>query len=281
MIKKYKILLLFCVLVMATSCVTTRQLNYFQKSGMGIPKYTDNVGYEEYKLQVGDYLDIKVYTVKKEDSDIFNDGQSAGGNTTDNASARLFLYLIEEDGYFEYPYVGQIYALGKTSRELKYEMERLLKDDFLSHFSVDVKLANRTFSIITDTKSQRIQIPAEKMTIFQMLAISGDLSQYSDRSKIKLVRQTENGTIVKVFDLRPKSIIDSEFYYIQPNDVLYVQHTLAKHFGIEHFTTAISTTLGTVSFGLFIYTVEERLRAEYNKSHPRTTTTPPTGDIQE
>ena len=278
MIKKYKILLIFCVLVAATSCVTTRQLNYFQKSGMGIPKYTDSVGYEEYKLQKGDYLYIKVYTVKKEDMDIFNDGQNANyTNYTDNATYRLFLYLIEEDGYFEYPYAGQIYALGKTSRELKYEMEKLLKD-VLSHFSVDVKLANRTFSIITDTKSQRVQIPAEKMTIFQALAISGDLSQYSDRSKIKLVRQTEEGTIVKIFDLRPKSIIDSEFYYVQPNDVLYVQHTFAKHFGIDHITTAITTTLGTVSLGLIIYTVEEKIRTEYNKRHPKTTITTPTGD---
>jgi len=131
-----------------------------------------------------------------------------------------------------------------------------------------VKLANRTFSIITDSKSSRVQIPAEKMTIFQALAMSGDLAQYSDRSKIKLVRQTEEGTIVKIFDLRPKSIIDSEFYYIQPNDVLYVQHTFAKHFGIDHITAAISATLGTASLGLIIYTAGKRSYDEYKKTHP-------------
>jgi len=258
MIKITKILIFLTVLLSAVSCVTTRQLNYFQKSGMGIPNYKDSVGFQEYRLQKGDYLYIKVYAIKKDEMEMLNDGQNRDFNNAVDATARLFLYLIEEDGSFEYPYIGQIYALGKNTRELKYEMEDKLKD-FLTHFSVDVKLANRTFSIITDTKSQRVQIPAEKLTIFQALAMSGDLGQYSDRSKVKLVRQTEDGTIVKVFDLRPKSIIDSEFYYIQPNDVLYVQHTLAKHTGIDHITTAVSATLGTISFGLIIYTIGDKI----------------------
>ena len=262
MIKLNKILILLTVLLLAVSCVTTKQLNYFQKSGMGIPNYTDSVGFQEYKLQKGDYLYVKIYAAQKEDMELFNDDQNRDFSSyTDNASSRLFLYLIEEDGYFEYPYVGQVYALNKTTRELKYEMEKHLKD-VLSYFSVDIKLANRTFSIITDTKSNRIQIPAEKLTIFQALAMAGDLAQYSDRSKIKLVRQTESGTIVKVFDLRPKSIIDSEFYYIQPNDVLYVQHTFAKHTGIDHITTAISATLGTASLGLIVYAVGKRIYDE-------------------
>jgi len=258
MIKITKILLSIIVLLSAVSCVTTKRLNYFQKSENGIPNYTDSVGFEEYRLQKGDYLYIKVYAVKKDEMEMLNDGQNRDYSNATDATSRLYLYLIEEDGNFEYPYVDKIYALGKTTREVKFEMEEQLKD-YLTHFSVDVKLANRTFSIITDNKSQRVQIPAEKLTIFQALAMSGDLAQYSDRSKIKLVRQTESGTIVKVFDLRPKSIIDSEFYYIQPNDVLYVQHTFAKHFGIDHITTAISATLGTASLGLIIYTVGKRI----------------------
>jgi len=270
MIKKTKILLFIVVLLSAVSCVTTKQLNYFQKSGMGIPDYTDSVGFQEYRLQKGDYLYIKVYAVKKDEMELLNDGQNRDFSNANDAVSRLFLYLIEEDGYFEYPYIGQVYALGRSTREVKYEMEMQLRD-FLTHFSVDVKLANRTFSIITDNKSQRVQIPAEKLTVFQALAMSGDLSQYSDRSKIKLVRQTESGTIVKTFDVRPKSIIDSEFYYIQPNDVLYVQHTFAKHTGIDHITTAISATLGTASLGVIIYVVGKRI---YD-AKPKPTTTEP------
>ena len=247
------------------SCVTTKQLNYFQEPKAGIKNYTDSVGFKEYKLQKGDYLFIKVYARKADEMELFNGGQGQSqdfGNAID-ASSRLYLYLIEEDGSFEYPYIGQVYALGKNTRELKFELEELLKG-YLTYFSVDVKLANRTFSIITESKSSRIQIPAEKLTIFQALAMSGDLAQYSDRSKVKLVRQTEEGTIVKVFDLRPKSIIDSEFYYIQPNDVLYVQHTFAKYTGIDRFTAAISTTLGTASLGLIIYAIYEK----YKKPEP-------------
>ena len=266
---KKNILFFLIVLITAVSCVTTKQLNYFQESGKGIPKYADTIGFQEYKLQKGDYLYIKIYAVEKEEMELFNDGTNRDFSTyTDNANSRVYLYLIEEDGYFDYPYAGKIYALGKTSREVKQEIEILLKD-VLSHFSVDVKLANRTFSIITDNKSQRISIPSEKLTIFQALAMYGDLSQYSDRSKIKLVRQTENGTIVKNFDVRAKSIIDSEFYYIQPNDVLYVQHTFSKYFGIDHFTTAISATLGTASFVLIVYKVGKNIKNRVDKKNTK------------
>ena len=70
-----------------------------------------------------------------------------------------------------------------------------------------------------------------------------------------LIRQTAEGTEVKVFDLRSKSIIDSEYYYVQPNDVIYIPFDSAKHWGANHFTSVLSMTFATVSFGLFVYSV--------------------------
>ena len=53
--------------------------------------------------------------------------------------------------------------------------------------------------------------------------MAGDAGTYADRSKVRIIRETENGTIVKMFDLRSRNIVHSEFYYIEPNDVIYIR----------------------------------------------------------
>ena len=128
-------------------------------------------------------------------------------------------------------------------------------DGMLQGYSVDIRLANRSFSIIGESGSGRYNIPREQLTIFEALAMSGDLSLYANRKEVHLIRQTAEGTEVKVFDLRSKSIIDSEYYYVQPNDVIYIPFDSAKHWGANHFTSVLSMTFATVSFGLFVYSV--------------------------
>ena len=162
--------------------------------------------------------------------------------------------MVGEDGCIDYIYVGKIPVLGKTLREVKNIIEDKLKDQ-LDSYSVEVRLSNRTFSIIGESGAGRYTIPREKLTIFEALAMSGDLSFYAKRSNIQIIRQTENGTVVKTFDIRTKSIIDSEFYYIQPNDVIYVPFQNAKYVGASNFTNVISLVFTTVSFGMFIYSI--------------------------
>ncbi|MDO4190707.1 MAG: polysaccharide biosynthesis/export family protein [Bacteroidales bacterium] len=237
--------------------MTRRNNNYFQ-SRASLPQY-DSVAFEEYRLQKGDYLDIRVNSMVKDDETLFNNGQRSTRLNGDNAHSRLFLYLVEEDGTIIFPYVGAVPVLGKTLREVKQVLEKSL-EDMMNSFSVDVRLANGSFSIIGESGSGRYNIPKERLTIFQALAMSGDLSEYSDRTKIRVIRQTVNGTIVKEFDLRSESIINSEFYYIQPNDVIYVQFSDAKFFGVSHITGLISTILSTISVGMLVWGLVESFK---------------------
>ncbi|MDR2684060.1 MAG: polysaccharide biosynthesis/export family protein [Prevotellaceae bacterium] len=261
--KKY---LVFCiVLITVSSCMTTREINYFQTPAEDIPNYADTVGYQEYRLQRGDYLSIRLYSVRQEDVELYNDNSNNQyENASDNSYTRLYLYFVEEDGYIDYPYIGKIPALGKTTREIKYDLENRFKE-VAKYCSVDVRLANRIVSIIGESGSKRINMPTEKITIFQALAMSGDLSEFSDRTQIKIVRQTENGTVVKIFDVRTKTVINSEFYYLQPNDVVYVQHNFAKYLGINRFTSVLSATLSTVSFGMMLYNIGNRVKTGVGK----------------
>ena len=255
---KTKLLLLFLPLVLLlSSCMTTKRLNYLQ-TGSGIPQYADSIEYEDYRLQKGDYLYIRIYSPNPEDLATYN-GTTGSSNqyqqlsqAGDNANARLLLYLVAEDGTINYPYVGKLQVLNKTTREVKFLLEDVLRES-ISAFSADVKLSNRSFSVLGESGSGRYSIPKEKLTIFQALAMSGDMSLYAKRNKIQIIRQTEHGTVVKTFDLRSQSIINSEYYYIQPNDVIYVPFDNAKFFGVSHVTGALSLVISTFSFGLLIY----------------------------
>lgn len=233
--------------------MTTKRLNYLQ-TGSGIPEYADSVEYEDYRLQRGDYIYIRIYSPNPEDLATYNgsSGSQQNSERADGPTARLLLYLVSEDGTINYPYVGKLDVIGKTTREVKFILEDALRES-ISAFSVDVKLSNRSFSVLGESGSGRYQIPKEKLTIFQALAMSGDMTLYAKRSKIQVIRQTEAGTIVKTFDLRSESLINSEYYYIQPNDVIYVPFDNAKFFGVSHFTGVMSLAISTLSFGLLIY----------------------------
>lgn len=246
--------------MMMSSCVMSKKINYLQEGG-DVPVYNDSVDFDDYLLQCGDYIYIRVNAIDLEMADMFNGNVSITSMTyvtPDNSTARLYLYLVEEDNCIDYPYVGRLEVKGKSLREVKLLLEEKLSG-MLHGFSVDVRLANRSFSIIGESGSGRYNIPREQLTIYEALAMSGDLSLYANRKDVHIIRQTPEGTKVMKFDLRSKSIIDSEFYFIQPNDVIYIPFDSAKHWGANHFTSVLSMTFATVSFGLFVYSIVDAI----------------------
>jgi polysaccharide export outer membrane protein len=118
---------------------------------------------------------------------------------------------------------------------------------------VEIKIAERYFSIIGNSGNGLIQIPKEKINIFQALAMAGDIGLYGDKSKIRILRETANGTVIKTFDVRSADIINSEYFYVEPNDVIYVQNLDEQFFSVTNLPGLFSTIVSTFSFGVFIY----------------------------
>ena len=257
MVYKHILLIISVVGILFVSCMTPKSINYLQRPSELIPDYPDTVGFKEYRLQKGDYINIRLYSLNEADLSLYNCNTSAATASSDlsadNPIGRLCLFIVDNEGNIDYPYIGQIAVVGKTLREVKFELEEIFNKNIAKYISVDIALANRSFSIIGEGVSKRIAMPHDKITIFQALAMVGDLPMYADRSKVKLVRTTVKGTVVKVFDLRTKKIINSEYYYIQPNDVIYIQQTVAKRVGVAHLANAISIAASTVSLGAIIY----------------------------
>lgn len=278
--KQIKILLLVGIVGLAlSSCVTARKVNYMQEPDKYIPSYTDTLSFEEYELRIGDRLYIYVYSLDENVSRMYNAGLGGGNirqqmmNGNVGGGYDLYTYLVGEDGNIDFPTIGKIYVRGLTTREVKHKLEEelstLLKEiPGYSTVSVEVNMVNRTFSVI-GAQSGRYPITSEKMTIFEALAQVGDLAEFNSRKEIKLVREKEGVTTIKTFDARSKDIINSEFYYIEPNDIIYIRQIPGYSFGINSAATAVGITASTISFGVFIYSIVQTGINHVNKYYPK------------
>ena len=265
-----KIFILILPLLLA-SCVTSKKVNLLQEAGKkGIPSYADTLSYEDYRVRTGDRLYVYVYSIDERVSSMFN----ASGNGVNSSQIRqgnnaggsydLYTYLVYDDGTIDYPMVGRLAVRGKTTREIKNDLEHRLMEyvqDQVDYklLSVEVNIVRRSFSVISDHGSGTFSLTKEKVTIFEALAMAGDIGDFGDRSKVRIVREIEGQTQVKVFDVRSEDIVNSEFYYIEPNDVIYIQRIKGQSFGVNSVATTISVAATTLAFGGFIYGLVVRI----------------------
>lgn len=232
---------IFLILVFAlsvlSSCVTNRDTNLFQD----IPKEYAMMKEPEYKVIVGDELRITVYTMDPEALEEVLGSFINGG-----------VLNVRADGTIKIPFMGKVYVEGHTL----YEIGKLLSEKFSSlSEGTTATVEMTTMYVFIMSEQQRVRMPMDKpvMTIYEVMAKVGAQNSKGDLKRINVLRQTSSGSVLKEFDLRTKYIIDSEFYYIQPNDVLYIPklarddyaggsvNTLTAAIGI--FSSLIATVL--------------------------------------
>lgn len=246
--------ILLAVIASHSSCVTSKQTDLLQDIKLDHPELL--VKPEEYKVIPGDQLSIVVYAWDQETARMFSGytPQFTHQGYTDRTGVDVGSQIrglentwnirptnVYADGTINFPYIGKVYVQGLTMLQIKTILSKKL-NEFAEGTMADVTLANRYFSVLGEAGANRVTMTSTSMTIYQALAIATNIGPYGDRSKVTIIRQNENGSITKTFDLRSKEIIDTEFYYIQPNDVLYVPQTKSKFLG--------STTSFTGLFGL-------------------------------
>lgn len=244
------------VLTMAlfSSCITSKNTNYLQNPSGPIPHYDANFGYEEYVLAPYDKVYVRIYSPDKNMNTLINgNSQSMNMNSGSSDFSDLYTYTIDKSGKITLPIVGDVTIGGQFIREAKTTVKKALGTAMVDECSVDIRIMGRYFSVIGGNVNGKYPIIREKMNIFQALAMAGDLTTMSDRKQLKILRETPNGHEIKTFDIRSKDIINSEFYYIQPNDVIYVPDVNTQIFSVTSLGSVFSTFFSTVSFGMLIY----------------------------
>jgi polysaccharide export outer membrane protein len=212
---------------------------------------------QEYKLQVNDILDVKISSLNPDVNAIFNASSMATmqvAQATAQKGGDLYYmtgYSISDEGEIDIPFVGKVNVLGKSLGEAYTAIDGKVGGLF-NNYHLQVKLGGIRFSAIGEFNGPGKQVVMQNQaTIFEAIALSGDLNQVARRDEIKLIRQYPDGTKIHTINLLDQSIIGSPFYFIQPNDVLYAEPLPQKSWGVG-ITGAqtLSTIVSTLSTSL-------------------------------
>jgi len=254
-------LLLISILFITYSCISPRSTIYMQnkdntKNYKNV--YTQaKVITEKYKIQTNDYIYIRVITDNPKVAAYYN--LNGGGTDNNNqmmygqSGTKFMSYLVDDKGEIDFPSLGKITVKGLTRSEVKQKLTEILKPQ-IDNFTLQIELTNTYFTILGEAHAGIYQMSKDQITIYEAIAQSGDLTIYSKRKKIQIIRPTISGiSIVRTIDLTDKNLLDSEESYIYPNDIIYVEPIKAKMFGFgETFSLSMITSL--ISFYLLIKT---------------------------
>lgn len=228
--------------VVMTSCYSHRVIGYLQEPTKlnKLPQY-DSVPYEPYRIRVNDEIIYRLITLDETIS------KSLGGTTSSN-SQYANSYRVYSDGTIELPFLKPIHVAGLTEAEAQDTIRAAFKE-LIPDADVKVALYNKYFSVIGDANAGRYFIYKEKMNIFQALAMTGDVMNSGDRRHIRIIRPRDNAQEPEVleFDIRTNTIIDSKYYYIYPNDVIYVARTKDSFFKVPTYTGFLSLITSSVA----------------------------------
>ena len=253
--KKFRnIHLVILVLFITFSCKPKENMVYMENQNSSIEAEIKQAVFEGSHLQPGDLLDIKVTAFDDNAVRPFNlhsmnqAGEISGIQQNQNSQNIPQGYLVSNEGYIIFPVLGKIYVQNMTMSQLREDLERRLLE-YLTDPLVSIRQLNFNITILGEVKKPgQYNSPSDKVTILQALGMAGDMTDYGDRTKVKLVRH-ENGTDqTYVINFTDKNITSSPYYYMQQNDVLYVEPDENKKIiaGTNPNRTLIFSIIGSV-----------------------------------
>lgn len=246
-----------------TSCVPVEQLIYLQETELATEKEVFTHSFDDYQLQASDILDVKISSMNPEVNAIFNStsiGSMQMAQASTQSGGDLYYmtgYTLSSEGLIDIPFVGEIQVLGMTLDEAHVAIDKKVKELF-TNYHLQVKLGGVRFSTLGEfNRPGKHVVMQNRVTILEAIALSGDLSQVANRESVKLIRQHPGGTQIHTLNLLDQSIVESPFYFIQPNDVIYVEPLPQRSWGIgitgaQTFSTVVSTLSTSLALVLSI-----------------------------
>ncbi|MBR4705985.1 MAG: polysaccharide biosynthesis/export family protein [Paludibacteraceae bacterium] len=240
--RKIQILMLFLVAVVMSSCYSHRVIGYLQEPTKTnkLPDY-DSVPYEPYRIRVNDEIIYRLVTLDETMSKML--GTNSNINTQYANS-----YRVHSDGTVDLPFLKPLHIVGLTEVEAQDTLRAAFRE-IIPDADVKLALYNKYFSVIGDARAGQYRIYKEKLNIFQALAMTGDVMNSGDRRHIRIIRPRDGGQEPEIleFDIRTNSIIDSKYYYVYPNDVIYVARTKGSFYKVQNYSGFISLITSSVA----------------------------------
>ena len=223
------ILLLFVACSVAlSSCAGVKDITYFQNRVTGQPEKVDR--HAGIVIQPKDMLSVVVSSRNPELAAMFNlpvVSYQAGSESSQlgGYSQRLMCYTVDNDGMIDFPVLGKLKVAGMTRWELADMIKkRLVSDGYLTDAVVTVEFLNFKVSVIGEVTSPgTFTIEGDKVTVLQALALARDLTIFGKRDNVSVIREQDGQRIIYQINLMDVDLFKSPAYYLQQNDIVYVE----------------------------------------------------------
>jgi polysaccharide export outer membrane protein len=256
-------ILLFVLGLNLSSCLTRKneELLYFKSlksnSVSNVTPYP-----KENIIKSSDLLQVSIFCLDEETFKIFNASASNGNGASGTAGAGNVGYLVDDSGNIKLPLLGSVKSAGLNKIQLADTIaKQLTTRQFAINPIVSVRITNFKISILGEVaKPGLILVPNEHITITEALALAGDLTIYSNRENILLIREKNGKRITKRFSLNSDDIFTTDIFYLQNQDVLYIESTKNKAAPLSRVSQNLSLIITSITFLLLIYTTSKTIK---------------------
>ncbi|MEO1515640.1 MAG: polysaccharide biosynthesis/export family protein [Bacteroidota bacterium] len=259
--------LLFIALpLLLSSCVSHKELVSLN-STESVPedlRYPQEVSntvlykYQPYKIQPYDQLIIRINAFDGTTEDFLSREFSIQNNNNGNAEytpeATYFnSYIVNDSGYVYLPMLGRVEVTGYTMTSLKHYLDKAYSP-YLRFASTFIKLANMRVTILGEVNRPGVHtLYNERTTLLDAISLAGDFTDFANRGKVKIIRQTNRNAHAVYLNLNKSDFLTSEYYYVQPSDVIYIEPIKKKALDVSNRT--LSVVVSAVSLGALVLNV--------------------------
>ncbi len=253
-----KLLGLFALTLFVNSCATKDQVVYF--NNVQALEGQENLLEYEPKIERNDVLRINVSSSSINEEIVApfqmnrQGGQSSGGGGGQNLS--LTGYLVSPEGTINFPILGTINVEGLSRTEIQKKLEKQIAE-YVRDPVVDVRITNFSVTVLGEVGNPgRVQVSDGRLTMPELLAMSGDIRYTGKRQNIRVIREVNGVKSVGFIDMTETDLFDSPYYYLKQNDLVYVEPTYARMKSAGFFGSpgAILGLVSSVLGLIFIFT---------------------------
>ena len=247
----------------AISCVSNEKIIDLQNLEDKTPiQEGELISYEipEYRLQYNDIIDVNIQTAEDMLQSGFGNKVVAGNNQMQMAAQSggdiyyMTGYTVDKNGFIRLPIIGEVQVKDKTIDEARVIIESKLREFLKNELYVKVKLGGIRYSALGEFRRPgKFVVLQDRMTIFEAIANAGDLTTVAKRDEVLLIRQYPEGTKLHRINLNDRGIIQSPFYFIQPNDQLYVEPMKVREVGAgENAAQSLSLIISAITVAVLL-----------------------------
>lgn len=245
-LRMFNILILIVLSVLISSCRSQKEIKYFQAvedSANAVQAKYNLFSYEPV-IRSNDILKIYVSSINREASSFFNPVVDADSKT-DNAQA--YGYLVDAKGIIEVPVVGSLKVEGMTVPQIRDTLKSLLSK-YLDKPTVRVIFDNFRVTVLGEvTRPGVYTVQNERLTIPEALGLAGDLTIFGKRTNVMIIREENGKKEFATIDLTKRDLLESPYYFLHPNDILYIEPGSGKTALSDNFYRIMPIVISTIT----------------------------------